>query len=80
MFKLLPFYPVQKPELRRQWIEAIGAHNITSKEARVCSLHFKGGRKGEGSRVPTIFPNAPRPSPQKEVAQVGLDIVDDSLL
>ncbi|XP_072033320.1 uncharacterized protein [Amphiura filiformis] len=59
---------MDKAELRQQWIDAIGAHNITSSEARVCSLHFEGGRKTESSRVPTIFPAVTK-SPVKQEAK-----------
>ena len=44
-------------ELRQQWIDAIGANNITSDESRICSSHFKGGRKSDWNPVPTIFPD-----------------------
>ena len=66
--KDLSFYVIPKDkELRKIWLSKISRKNFIPTTAhRVCSAHFKDGKKTYMNNVPTVVPKTVKPTPIKE--------------
>ena len=72
----------EKKYLRKRWIHLIHRKNFNSTNGhRVCSEHFKGGRRTYTNNVPTITPkteNIVKPEPRPTVRARNRDVLSET--